>query len=171
MKKRSHDVQQAWNVIILFFCLLFCTAGNCTTDINAQSTPRKLIAIIPADVPPTYFLDKRGAPAGFAIDVTNELARRTGLRIEYVTTKGWDEAIQMVLGGKADLIPSLTINEQRMEQLDFTKTVDYLLINLVVASANKTVQEIFFDLARLIASEILDVLNTSIACALNLRDR
>lgn len=143
MKQRSHDVQQqSWGLALLFFCLLFCMAGYCVAESNTQDTPRKLIAVIPADLPPTYFVDKSSNPAGFAIDITNELARRAGLTVEYVNTGGWDNAIQMVLDGKADLIPSLTINEQRMELLTFTQTVDFLLINLVVASGNKTIQEI-----------------------------
>jgi hypothetical protein len=45
----------------------------------------------------------------------------------------------MVLTGKADLIPSLTIDEQRKELLAFTDTVGFLPANLIVASGNHTV--------------------------------
>ena len=121
-------------ITMLLLCLLLFTAtsGYCIEESKARTAPRKVIAVIPADLPPTYFLDSSGKPAGFAIDVMNELAKRTDLAVEYVITKGWDEAIQMVLAGKADLIPSLTINEERKQILAFTKTVDSLLINLVV---------------------------------------
>ena len=131
-------------ISLLLLYLLFCTAtsGYCTAESNPQNAPRKLIAAIPADLPPTYFLDKSGKPAGFAVDVMNELARRTGLTVEYVSGQAFDDVIQMVLTGKADLIPSLTIDEQRKELLAFTDTVGFLPANLIVASGNHTVQGI-----------------------------
>jgi diguanylate cyclase (GGDEF)-like protein/PAS domain S-box-containing protein len=131
-------------ISLLLLYLLFCmpTSGHCTAESKLQNVPRKLIAAIPADLPPTYFLDKSGKPAGFAVDVMNELARRTGLTVEYVSGQAFDDVIQMVLTGKADLIPSLTIDEQRKEVLAFTDTVGVLPANLIVASGNHTVQGI-----------------------------
>ena len=131
-------------ISLLLLYLLFCTAtsGYCTAENNPQNAPRKLIAAVPADFPPTYHLDKSGKPVGFAIDVMNELARRAGLTVEYVNGQAWDDVIQMVLTGKADLIPSLTIDERRKELLAFTDTVEFLPVNLIVASANHTVQGI-----------------------------
>ena len=122
--------------IILFLCAAIPDVRG-EADSN-KAVPRKVIAVIPADLPPTYFLDKKGKPAGFAVDVMDELGKRSGLTIEYITTKGWDEAIQLVLDGRADIIPSLTVTEQRREILEFTKTVDALLINLVVTNGNTT---------------------------------
>jgi diguanylate cyclase (GGDEF)-like protein/PAS domain S-box-containing protein len=131
-------------ISLLLLCLLLCTAtvGHCTPESRVPTAPRKLVAAIPADLPPTYFLDKSGKPAGFAVDVMNELARRTGLTVEYVSGQAFDDVIQMVLTGKADLIPSLTIDEQRKELLAFTDTVGFLPANLIVASGNLTVQGI-----------------------------
>ncbi|MDP1991340.1 MAG: diguanylate cyclase [Syntrophales bacterium] len=131
-------------ISLLLLYLLFCTptSGNCTAESNLQNAPPKLIAAIPADLSPTYFLDKSGKPDGFAVDVMNELARRTGLTVEYVSGQAFDDVIQMVLTGKADLIPSLTIDEQRKELLAFTDTVGFLPVNLIVASGNHTVQGI-----------------------------
>jgi diguanylate cyclase (GGDEF)-like protein/PAS domain S-box-containing protein len=131
-------------ISLLLLSLLFCmaTSGFCTAESNPQRAARKVVAAIPADLPPTYFLDRSGKPAGFAVDVMNELARRTGLTVEYVNGQAFDDVIQMVLTGKADLIPSLTIDEQRKELLAFTDTVGFLPANLIVASGNHTVQGI-----------------------------
>ena len=131
-------------ITLLLLYLLFCTAtgGHCAAENKVPTAPRKIVAAIPADLPPTYFLDKSGNPAGFAVDVMNELARRTGLTVEYVSGQAFDDVIQMVLTGKADLIPSLTIDEQRKELLAFTDTVGFLPANLIVASENHTVQGI-----------------------------
>ncbi len=129
---------------LLLLCLLLCTvtSGLCSAENNAQTAPRKVIAAIPIDFPPTYFLDKSGKPVGFAIDVMNELAQRAGLKLEYVTGQAWDDVIQMVLSGKADLIPSLTIDERRKELLAFTNSVEFMPANLIVASGNHTVRGI-----------------------------
>ena len=140
--RRIFTTYGAISLFLLGQLFFTATSGFSAVESIARPTPRKVIAVIPADLPPTYFLDKSGTPAGFAIDVMNELALRSDLAVEYVTTKGWDEAIQLVLAGKADLIPSLTINEQRMELLAFTKTVDSLRINLVVTSGNNSIQGI-----------------------------
>ncbi len=140
---RPHRVALFSNVVFLF-CLFFiiAVADSRATETVTEGIARKVVAVIPADLPPTYFLDKSGRPAGFAIDVMNELGQRSGLTIEYIVTKGWDEAIQLVLDGKADIIPSLTINEQRTKILAFTKTIDSLVISLVVTSGNTGVQGI-----------------------------
>ena len=131
-------------ITLFLFALLLCTAsvGHCAAESKVPTAPRKLVAAIPDDFPPTYFLDKSGNPAGFAVDVMNELAQRMGLTVEYVKGKAWDDVIQMVLSGKADLIPSLTVDERRKGLLAFTDTVEFLPVNLIVASENHTVQGI-----------------------------
>jgi PAS domain S-box-containing protein len=129
---------------LLLLCLSLCTAtvGHCAAESKALTAPRKLVAAIVADLPPTYFLDHSGKPDGFAVDVMNEIARLTGLSVEYVSGKSFDDVIQMVLTGKADLIPSLTIDERRKELLAFTDTIGFLQANLFVASGNLTIQGI-----------------------------
>jgi PAS domain S-box-containing protein len=129
---------------VLLLCLLLfnATVAHCAAESKVPTAPRKLVAAILADLPPTYFLDKSGKPAGFAVDLMSELARRMGLMVEYVSGQAFDDVIQMVLTGKADLIPSLTIDERRKELLAFTDTVGFLPANLFVASGNLTVQGI-----------------------------
>ena len=131
-------------ISILLFCLLLCaaTVGHCAAESKVHTASRKLLAAIPADLPPTYFLDKSGKPAGFAVDVMNELALKMSLTVEYVSGQSFDDVIQMVLTGKADLIPSLTIDEKRKELLAFTDPVGLLPANLFVASGNFAVQGI-----------------------------
>jgi PAS domain S-box-containing protein len=134
-----------WSAIsVLLLCLLLfnATVAHCAAESKVPTAPRKLVAAILADLPPTYFLDKSGKPAGFAVDLMSELARRMGLMVEYVSGQAFDDVIQMVLTGKADLIPSLTIDERRKELLAFTDTVGFLPANLFVASGNLTVQGI-----------------------------
>ena len=42
----------------------------------------EIMAVIPSDLPPTYFRDKKtAAPTGFAVDIMNEIAKRAGLHV------------------------------------------------------------------------------------------
>jgi PAS domain S-box-containing protein len=118
--------------------LLVLVAGT----VHAEEARKKIIAAVPADFPPTFFQDPSGKPAGFSVDVMNELARRSGLTVEYVYGEAWDEIQEMVLSGDADLIPGLTIDSQRKELFAFTDSIEYLPANLMVGSENHTVKGI-----------------------------
>jgi ABC-type amino acid transport substrate-binding protein len=66
--------------------------------------------VIPRDFPPTYFEDaKTGRAAGFAVDITNEIASRAGLKVEYVYGKAWQEIEQMLLDGRPMWLPTLPL--------------------------------------------------------------
>ena len=120
-------------------CFLLALAAG---TVGAEEARKKIVAAVPADFPPTFFKDSNGKPAGFAVDVMNELARRSGLAVEYVYGEAWDDIQNMVLRGEADLIPGLTIDSHRKELFAFTNSIEFLAVNLIVASDNNTVQTI-----------------------------
>ena len=94
-----------------------------------------VIAAIPSNFPPTYFQDRQtGKATGFAVDVMDEIARRAGLKVAYVFGQQWDEVEDMVLSGKADLVPNLTVDEARSKLFTFTEPVETAPNYLVVRS-------------------------------------
>lgn len=102
------------------------------TETNVSS-PDKVIAVIPADAPPTYFVDiKTGKAAGFAVDATNEIAKRAGLRVDYIIADGWTDIINLLLNGKADIIPDLSVSEERKKYLDFTEVLETFPVSFFV---------------------------------------
>jgi len=97
------------------------------------SAPRTVTAVLQADYPPTCFKDpKSGKLQGLAVDIMDEVARRAGIRVNYVIGRTWQEAQQMVLDGRADVIPTLTVDEERRKRLAFTTPVDILPISYIV---------------------------------------
>lgn len=114
-------------------------AGN--WEVQAAPEPsagRRIVAAVPADFPPTYYRDNRtGQAAGFAVDVMNEVARRAGIQVEYVFGQPWDEIQEMVLSGKADIIPNLTMDAARKSRFIFTSPVETLPVSLVVRQEEK----------------------------------
>jgi len=97
--------------------------------------PDTVIAAIPPDFPPTYYKDRQtGKPTGFAVDIMDEVARRAGLKVVYVFGQHWDEVERLVLSGKADLIPNLTVDEARSKLFAFTEPVETVPVYLTVRS-------------------------------------
>lgn len=105
------------------FVLLFLVVGVwCPLPAAAGD---RLLAVIPADSPPTYYQDrKNGEAAGFAVEVMNLVAARAGLAVEYHFASDWATIVAQVVQGEADVIPSMGISTERQQKLDFTAPVD-----------------------------------------------
>lgn len=117
--------------------LFFSSFAACAEPRDEKLLPRTVTVVVPSDFPPTYFKDdKTGKAAGFAIDVMDELARRTGLKVVYVFGKPWDEIHEMLLSGKADVIPNLVVTPERQAMFAFTDPVATLPVNLIVPGQN-----------------------------------
>ena len=129
---------KAWLLLWLLLCLPM-EAQAAQEPASATGTPRnRIIAAVPADLPPTYYKDaETGRAAGFAIDVMNNVARLAGLEVEYVFGKPWGELQRMVLEGRADLIPNLVISETREKMFIFTDAVETLTIGLVRRASDR----------------------------------
>ena len=125
-------------VVFLLF-LLFCLQGVSLTAATtaAPSGTKPLIAVIPPDLSPYYFRDSAtGKPAGLAVAITDALARRAGLQIEYRFAKAWDEVDQLVTSGQADLIPLRVVNPATEKQFLFTEVLDVAPINYLVRASD-----------------------------------
>ena len=124
-------------LIILVAAMLAAMAGAACAEEGSSrfAAPDTVIAAIPSDFPPTYFKSRlTGKPTGFAVDVMDEIARRAGLKVVYIFGRQWDEVEDMVLNGKADLIPNHTIDDERSKLFTFTEPVETVPMHLMVRS-------------------------------------
>ena len=70
---------------------------------------------------PWNFLDDSGKPAGFEIDLGNELCARAALTCEWVVNE-WDSMIPNLQAGNYDAIMAgMSITEERQQSIDFTQ--------------------------------------------------
>ena len=73
-----------------------------------------------ATYPPFQSVNKEGKIVGFEVDMGNELARRMGLKAEFIDTS-WDGIFMALNSSKFDvIISSVTILEKRKEAYDFS---------------------------------------------------
>jgi polar amino acid transport system substrate-binding protein len=96
-------------------------AGDTSGQLKRICDKGKIVAFTDPAYPPQSFLDEAtGEYKGFDIDVTNEIAKRLGVDVEFTTPSfdsvvagDWSERFDMAVG-------SVTITEDRKQVLDFT---------------------------------------------------
>ncbi len=124
-------------VLLQCFGLSFPPTVTCAASDNS-SPHKKIIAAVPSDFPPTYYKNKTtGKAEGFAIDILEEIAGNAGIEVSYVFGKPWDEIHQMLIDGKADVIPNLTISDDRKKIFLFSSPVETIPINYIVRTQDK----------------------------------
>lgn len=70
---------------------------------------------------PYNFIDDSGKPAGFEIDLGNELCKRAALECTW-QTNDWDSIIPNLIAGNYDAIMAgMSITEERQQTIDFTQ--------------------------------------------------
>ena len=126
--------------IILAFALACIAASGLSGAYGQEASHagRKgtLTAVIPTDSPPTYFKDKDGKPAGFAVEVMDSLARGTGYAVRYEFKKDWQEIVEAVRSGAADVAPGMGVTEERTKVLAFTQPMDAFPVSLFVRAGS-----------------------------------
>lgn len=83
----------------------------------------KLVIAIDATYPPMESEGPDGKPVGFDIDFANDLAKRLGVKAEFVVV-AWDGVIAGLQSKRYDvIISSMNITEERKKQVDFVEYV------------------------------------------------
>ncbi|MFT9846777.1 ABC transporter substrate-binding protein [Aneurinibacillus sp. REN35] len=71
--------------------------------------------------PPFNYFNNKNELEGFDVDITNEIAKRMGIKANFVATP-WDTIIGGLLSKKYDMIlSSMAITEERLKKVDFTE--------------------------------------------------
>jgi polar amino acid transport system substrate-binding protein len=96
--------------------------------------------------PPQSFLNEQGEFEGFDIDVTEEIAKRMGVEVEWMTPS-WDLITAGSWNGRWDLsVGSMTITPDRAEVLYFTPAYYYTPAAAAVHESNTDITNLETDL-------------------------
>lgn len=109
-------------ILVVFSLLLAaCAPAAPATHIEAIRQAGTIKVGTSADYPPFESLDSSGNKVGFDIDLMEEIARRMGVKLEWVDLP-FDGLIDAVQGGKIDLaISAFNYSEERDQKIDFTE--------------------------------------------------
>ena len=109
-------------------------AGQLPADIKEAG---KLTVGMDNTYPPNEYKDDSGQPAGWEVELTNAIAAKLGLKVDFAIAK-FDNIIPSITGGKDDFgMSSFTDTTEREKQVDF---VNYYTAGIMWASAKgKTV--------------------------------
>jgi putative amino-acid transport system substrate-binding protein len=135
----------------LFLILLIIGVSILTTGCNKESTQAgeknvsdKITKIIVASgsssIPNSYIED--GEHKGHEVDIWNAIARKTGLKVEFITGE-FNTLFGYLDSGKADTVGNtITINEKRQEKYDFSEPYAYIPEKVVVHSDRTDIKKL-----------------------------
>ncbi len=105
----------------IYFCLaLLWMQGGVAAAAEADSEQPFKVALT-GKFPPFSYYNKEGELAGFDVDVSKEIARRLGRKVEIIATE-WDGILAGLLADKYDaIIGSMAITPERAEVVNFSK--------------------------------------------------
>lgn len=114
----------------------FCIAANLLFGFTAQgqsanlpdvsllgsgtdSSSRSVVVGGDKDFPPYEFLDEKGNPAGFSVDLTKAIARHMGVEVEF-KLGGWSDVRNGLEQETTDLVQTMIYSEARAKIYDFS---------------------------------------------------
>ena len=91
--------------------------------------------------PPMEYKDDSGNTVGFDVDLSNEIGKRLGKKVELVST-AWDGIFQALNTNKFDaIISSVSMTDERLQQFEFTKPYIANAQMIVVKAGSSSVKK------------------------------
>ncbi len=116
--------------LVLAVCAL-SLAASCSCMAHAP-VARSVIRVGSAlEFPPYSFVDDKGQPAGFSVDLIKAVAKAMGLSIKF-STSTWDTVWNNLVTGQIDVLPVVAKMPERLALVDFglphTRTYDAFFV-------------------------------------------
>ncbi|MEW5814090.1 MAG: basic amino acid ABC transporter substrate-binding protein [Spirochaetota bacterium] len=106
--------------LLIFLTVVFPVFGGGKTEAAARQAVTKIIVATDATWPPMEFVNEKKEIVGFDIDLLNEAAREGGFEVEFRNT-AWDGIFAGLKNRQYDaVISSVTITEERKQEMDFS---------------------------------------------------
>lgn len=113
-------VSTALMVLLILTFLVGCGPKQPASHLEAIKQAGVIKVGTSADYPPFEYVDNSGAKTGFDIELMEEIAKRMGVKLEWVDMP-FDSLIAAVQEGKIDAsISAFNYSEERDQKIDFT---------------------------------------------------
>ena len=83
-------------------------------------TNRRIVIGGDANYPPYEYLDEKGRPAGYNVELTRAIAREMGFEVEFRLGR-WAETVEALKDGEIDAIQGMFYTPEREKTLDFSQ--------------------------------------------------
>ena len=108
----------------------------------ATEAPEHLVATMPKHFPPIYTVSRNNVPTGYGVAFMELVAEHTNLNITYKSAASWPHAFQMISEGEADIIPSLGITPERINEFAFTQPYDEFQLSIFVKKTTRGINSL-----------------------------
>ena len=107
---------------LLFFCLCNLSAQIKLTPAEKQFLKdHPIIKVANEDDWPPFDFSVKGKASGLTISYVDLIAKKLGIKVEYINGHTWDELLTMSKKYELDVMPCIWYSEEREEFLKFTK--------------------------------------------------
>ncbi|MGE0084532.1 MAG: PAS domain S-box protein [Desulfococcaceae bacterium] len=107
--------------IILFFLPANAVSGICSENSEPALRHKTLVISLSRNFAPLTFINADGKPAGLFVDIWKLWAEKTGQKIEFLPST-WNESIENLKNGSADIHSGLVITPEREHKMLFSKS-------------------------------------------------
>ncbi|MEV4365276.1 transporter substrate-binding domain-containing protein [Nonomuraea sp. NPDC049625] len=124
-------------LVVLVIAVAGCGSGQAKGDLLQRVKAAGVIRVAQTQANPPWNFLENGKPAGYDVDVANELAKRLGVaKVEFVPSN-FQSFIAGVQAGRFDaVISGQTITDERKEQVDFSRPYEVNGISIFVAAGS-----------------------------------
>lgn len=119
--------------ILLFMILTF------TILADTSSKQEIKVAVFPFE--PMIYQDEKGKPAGFFYDIIEYIAKKEGLKTEYVFGT-WAEGLERIKTGEVTLLTSVAYTEERSKFMNYPETSSFTVWSQVFAKPGLNISNI-----------------------------
>jgi polar amino acid transport system substrate-binding protein len=122
----------ALTLALLFFCAYPTSTPAVEMEVSSRPT---IIVGGDRDYPPYEFLDKKGQPAGYNVDLTRAIADVMGMKVEF-RFGGWSDARNGLMAGTIGVLEGISFSEERTRTLSFSPP--HTIINHAIFARKET---------------------------------
>ena len=135
---KKHTAIYRFLIVFILVCFLIVSHF----EVSIADDPKILVGVL-ENWPPQYTVNtKTKQPDGFAVEIMNEISRKTNHQIEYKTYRTWTNLIKSLKNREIDVIPNVGITTEREQFFNFTVPVETAILLFFKRKASTEIKNV-----------------------------